>query len=226
MSALVALVPAGGSGSRLGAGTPKQFLAVAGRPVLEWALAALLDLDPRRLVVAVPADRWATLRAAYASEPRLAFVIGGESRQESVARCFEAAPGAPDDLILVHDAARPATAGADLAAVLAAARACGAAVLGRSLSDTLKRVVAGAIVETVERHGLFRAETPQVFRRSIFAAALARAANEGFVATDESALVERLDGVSIRAVEAAHPNPKLTQPSDLPLLAALLAARR
>ena len=151
-------------------------------------------------------------------------VAGGATRQASVAACLAAAADRePAGLVAVHDGARPATARADLLAVLAAAERTGAAVLGRRLADTVKRLEAGRIVGTLDRTTLFRAETPQVFRHELLAAAFARAAAEGWEGTDEAALVERLGGVEIAAVEATRPNPKLTLPRDLPEVARLLA---
>jgi len=123
---------------------------------------------------------------------------------------------------VVHDGARPAVALDDIAATLEAARHADGAVLGRQLADTLKRLEGERIETTVDRHGLFRAETPQIFRRAIFARALAAAARDHFEGTDESSLVERLPGARILAVVAQHPNPKLTEPADRGLLERLL----
>ena len=223
MRRLLVLVPAGGAGERYGGAEPKQFAEVAGRPVLCWTLERLLSLDPDRVIVALPAGRELPLAAWGLPADRVAGVVGGPTRQASVAACLAAAPAhGASDLVAVHDGARPATARADLLAVLAAAERTGAAVLGRRLADTVKRLADGRIVGTVDREALFRAETPQVFRRDLLAAALARAAVEGWEGTDESALVERLGGVEIAAVEAGSPNPKLTVPGDLEELARLL----
>ncbi len=221
---LVALVPAAGRGERFGAATPKQLVRIAGRPSLTWTLERVLACGVDRLVVALPADPAAREGLELPDDPRLVTTAGGATRQESVAACLAAAPGEPSDLVLVHDGARPAVAVADVHATVEAAVETGAAVLGRPLGDTLKRVRTGRILETVERAGLFRAETPQVFRRELFERALAAARRDGFAGTDEASLVERLGGVEIRAVVARWPNPKLTEPGDLELLAALLAS--
>jgi 2-C-methyl-D-erythritol 4-phosphate cytidylyltransferase len=124
--------------------------------------------------------------------------------------------------MLVHDGARPATARADVEAVVAGAMASGAAILGRAVADTIKRVRQGEIVETVDRRELFRAETPQVARRDLLQAGLELAGREDRQETDEASLLERVPGCRIRAVEARFPNPKLTRAADLPLLEALL----
>ncbi len=219
---IIGLVPAAGRGDRFGGALPKQLLPVGGRPLLAWTLERLLAAGVERLTVALPAGLLDPLPAGLPSGENLVYVAGGSSRQESVARCLEASPGPPGGLVLVHDGARAAVAAADVRATIAAAAATGAAVLGRPLEDTLKRVAGGRLVATVDRRDLFRAETPQVFRRDLLERALALARADGFAGTDEASLVERLGDVPIAAVAAAHPNPKLTLPADLPLLAALL----
>ena len=95
-------------------------------------------------------------------------------------------------------------------------------MLGRGASDTLKLVEQGVIVGTVDRSRVFRAETPQVFRRELLERAIEAALAVGFTATDEASLVERFPGMRVLAVEAVAPNPKLTTPADLPLVRALL----
>ena len=111
----------------------------------------------------------------------------------------------------------------DLRRVVEAAASADGAVLGRMVSDTLKEVEDGWVVRTIQRTHLFRAETPQVFRRALLDQALERSREEGFVGTDEASVVERLQGVKIRALEAIGPNPKLTVAADLPLIETLLS---
>lgn len=221
-----ALVPAAGRGERFGGDTPKQFVAVGGRPLLEWTVARLLQAGAARVVVGLPADRVTWGRGgAWRDEPRVECVAGGATRHESVARCLSALGADGPEWVLVHDGARPAVALEDVRSTLAAAQRDGweGAVLGRAVSDTMKRVDAGgAIVDTADRERLFHAETPQVFRRAILSQALERAAREGFIGTDESSLVERLGGRRIAAVSARFPNPKLTAAGDLAVLERLL----
>jgi len=200
---------------------------VAGRPLLAWTVERLIFAGVELAAVAVPEERLGEARALGAGDPeawqRVVWTAGGDSRQASVEACLAVAAGGPDDLLLIHDGARPAFSTRDLDATVEAARAFGGAVLGRPVSDTLKEIGDGAVRSTVDRARLFRAETPQVFRRGDFERALAAAHAEGFVGTDEASLVERLGDVEIRAVAARDPNPKLTTPGDLPLLELLLS---
>jgi 2-C-methyl-D-erythritol 4-phosphate cytidylyltransferase len=215
------IVPAAGRGERFGGAEPKQFSEVAGRPVLAWTVERLLAAGASSLVAAVPAEHVDRARALINDE-RVLVVAGGGNRQESVEIALAACPADPDELVLVHDGARPAVAPEDVRACVAAAAGADGAVLGRPVSDTLKLVADGEIEATVDRSFLFRAETPQVFSRELLERALAEASETGFVGTDEASAVERLAGVRLAAVAARHPNPKLTAPSDLPLVAALL----
>jgi 2-C-methyl-D-erythritol 4-phosphate cytidylyltransferase len=220
---LRAIVAAAGEGSRYGPGVPKQLVEIAGRPMVEWSVECLSMLADE-VVVAVPAKLLEAFEARFAGRPRVRCLAGGSTRSESVRRALAATGGDDDDLVAVHDAARPALAAEDYARVVEAARRHGAAVLGRPLSDTLKRSDGEWIESTVDRASLFRAETPQVFRCGILRDAFARFPDSG--ATDESALVEALGSVRIAAVVASRPNPKLTVPGDLPILEALLAGSR
>lgn len=215
------LVPAAGRGERFGGETPKQFLEVAGRPVLAWTVERLLAARVTTLTIAVPAEQIDRARALV-DDSRVLFVAGADSRQGSVQVCLAACPADPEELVLVHDGARPAVASEDVAACIAALESYDGAVLGRPVSDTLKLVTTGEIQSTVDRSFLFRAETPQVFSRELLERALAEGDAAGFFGTDEASAVELLAGVRLAAVTARHPNPKLTTQSDLAFVGALL----
>lgn len=215
------LVPAAGSGQRFGGDTPKQFIEIAGRPLLAWTVERLVAAGVTSLTIAVPAEQ-IDLARAIVDDERVLFVAGADTRQGSVQVCLAGCPADPDELVLVHDGARPAVASDDVAACIAAVGTHDGAVLGRSVSDTLKLVTGGEIQSTVDRSFLFRAETPQVFPRELLERALTEGDAAGFVGTDEASAVERLPGVRLAAVEARHPNPKLTNPSDLALVRSLL----
>jgi 2-C-methyl-D-erythritol 2,4-cyclodiphosphate synthase/2-C-methyl-D-erythritol 4-phosphate cytidylyltransferase len=230
MPPFFALVPAAGYGRRFGASRPKQFLLLHGRPLLAWTLDALAKAEPRQIVLALPPDALEQGRDLLASCPQsqaeVVVVSGGKHRQESVRLCLEACGAGADDLVLVHDGARPLVALEDVEETLIRAATSDGAVLGRRVTDTLKRVAAGELQSEADRRGLFRAETPQVFRRRVLEAAYARVGEHGSGATDEAGLVALLEGLSIVAVEATRPNPKITAPGDLVLAEALLGAAR
>ncbi len=219
-----AVVPAAGRGLRFGGTLSKQFESIAGRPLLSWTVERLLAAGVDSVTVALPPDV-AAAPPDWLADARVRTVPGGDSRQESVTAALAASPALGGDLVLVHDGARPALAAEDLDAVCQAALSADGAVLGRGVSDTLKLLEQGVIVGTVDRRRIFRAETPQVFRRSLLEQAIEAAMAVGFVGTDEASLVERLPGARVLAVEATRPNPKLTTAVDLPLVRMLLAER-
>jgi len=224
-----ALVPAAGSGRRFGGGVPKQYLLAAGKPLIEHALDALLShpgVDG--VVVALAAGDalwpgWATLHG----KPVVACVGGGE-RADSVLAALHALPFgvANDELVLVHDAARPNLQAGDISKLVeaASARADGA-ILAAPVRDTLKRGDADArIAATEPRNGLWRALTPQAFRRKLLQRALESAQADGMLVTDEAMAVERL-GLRPALVEGREDNIKVTTPADLALAEFLLGRR-
>jgi 2-C-methyl-D-erythritol 4-phosphate cytidylyltransferase / 2-C-methyl-D-erythritol 2,4-cyclodiphosphate synthase len=218
------VTPAAGRGSRMaGAGVAKQYLPLAGRTVLEHALAPFLA-DPacQGVVVALAADdrHFATL--AIARDPRLSTVTGGAARRDSVAAgvaWLRQRLGTADPWVLVHDAARPCLPRADLARLLAALPAAAdGALLALRIVDTVKRGDAsGRVAATVPREALWRAQTPQAFRLASLAAALAAEPQ----ATDEASAVEAL-GLRPRLVPGSAANIKITEPEDLALAGRLL----
>ncbi len=212
------LLVAAGTGSRLGAETPKQFLAIAGRPVIRHCaerLAAEVDLIQ-------PVGDAAPIAAALAGLAHLPVVPGGATRQDSVRAGLEAlAPHAPE-VVLVHDAARPYVPPGTVAALLAALQQVPGAIPAVPVADTLKRGGAdGRIVETVPRAGLFRAQTPQGFAFPLLLA-LHRAAPAG--ATDDAAILEAA-GHAVALVAGDEQNIKLTYKEDLVRLENVLAGR-
>jgi len=219
-------MPAAGHGRRMGAAaTPKQYLGLAGRTVLEHSLAPFLA-DPacRGVVVAIASGDATFGTLAVAAEPRVTTVTGGAERRDSVVAGLEGLAGraGEDDWVLVHDAARPCLPAADLAALLEAlARAPAGALLAVPVVDTLKRDDgAGAVEATVPRTGLWRAQTPQAFRLGRLREALARHPT----ATDEASAVEAL-GDRPRLVAGSPDNLKVTAPADLVQAERLLGGR-
>jgi 2-C-methyl-D-erythritol 2,4-cyclodiphosphate synthase/2-C-methyl-D-erythritol 4-phosphate cytidylyltransferase len=237
-----AVVPAAGRGLRFdptNLNGPKQYAPLAGATVLEWSVAALIA-DPRveGIVVAVAADdgRWSEIADAMlpAAKFKIRSTLGGSSRAESVLNALHAlaTQADPEDWVLVHDAARPCLTSEDLAELIDVVQGDPApiqdatlplngAVLSCPIVDTVRRERGGAI-ETVDREGLWRALTPQVFRLGQLRQALSDALRSGATVTDEAQAMERL-GFPARLVRGSAFNIKVTTPKDLTLAESILA---
>jgi len=225
---VAALVLAAGRGERFGAAVPKAFLSLGGRPLLVRAIEALAARPEIEVIVPVlPAadfGRWHALERNFSGAEKLAEpVAGGAERQDSMRAGLATLPPAVE-WVAVHDAARPLLRAEDVGRVLAEAARTGAALLAVPVRDTLKRVRAGRIEATLERAETWAAQTPQVFRASLLREALAKAATDGFVGTDDAQLVERL-GVPVAVVEGDVRNLKITWPEDLELAEAIWRQR-
>ncbi len=203
---VAAILLAGGTGSRFGAETPKQFLLLAGAPVLRHAAAALLDAGGPLQPVGDPA-RVAAALAPLAHRP---VVPGGETRQDSVRAGLAALAADAPELVLIHDGARPLIPPDTIPALLAALETADGAIPAVAVADTLKRVADGRITATVPREGLFRAQTPQAFRYATLVAAHV-AAPPGL--TDDAAVLEAA-GRAVAVVSGSEDNIKLTYPED------------
>lgn len=209
------LVPAGGIGARLGRRTPKQFLPLGREPILAATLRHFRR-HPRvgAIVVAAPAAHVErTRRVLRGAGAPLTVVTGGATRQESVWSALQAAP-ASAAVILVHDAVRPFVTRALIDALVAAAERDGAAICGLPITETVKRVRGDVVEATLDRDGLWSVQTPQAFRTAILREAHDKARRDGFVATDEAMLVERL-GHRVRMVPGLADNVKITTADDL-----------
>ncbi|MFC3813921.1 2-C-methyl-D-erythritol 4-phosphate cytidylyltransferase [Lysobacter sp. GCM10012299] len=224
-----AVIPAAGRGSRFGGETPKQYLEIAGRPLIAHALDALLS-HPRVAGAMVALSKNDALWPGWANlhgKPVLRCVGGGE-RADSVLAALQALPAdvGDDTLVLVHDAARPNLRSEDLDRLIAAASAhADGAILGAPVRDTLKRADAAAhIAATEPRERLWRAFTPQAFRRGALTAALEQAQAAGIVVTDEAMAMERT-GAHPALVEGREDNLKVTTPADLALASYLISNR-
>jgi 2-C-methyl-D-erythritol 4-phosphate cytidylyltransferase len=200
----------------MGSRQPKQYLSLAGRPLLVhtlWALRRCPALDG--VVLAVPADRIAATRRVLSRHrvEVLDVLAGGPSRQESVWRGLEAVPAGPR-WIVVHDGVRPFITGDLVERLLAAARRWGAATCGLQVRETVKRVTDGMVQSTVDREGLWLVQTPQAFSRDLLCEAHEKARRDGFTGTDDAMLVERL-GARVAMVPGLPHNVKITTPEDL-----------
>jgi 2-C-methyl-D-erythritol 4-phosphate cytidylyltransferase/2-C-methyl-D-erythritol 2,4-cyclodiphosphate synthase len=213
---IAAILVAAGSGSRFGADTPKQFLPLAGRPVIRHAAESLAT----HVSHLQPVGDAAPIEAALAGLTHLPTVPGGASRQDSVRAGLEVlVPHAPD-VVLVHDAARPCIPPGTVPALLAALERHPGAIPALPVADTLKRGRDGVILATVPRDGLYRAQTPQAFRFDALLAAH-RAGFQG--ATDDASLLEAA-GQAVALVPGGDDNIKLTYPEDLARLERIMAA--
>lgn len=218
-----ALIPAAGTGARMGTGgTPKQYALLGRKTMLEHALAAVLA-DPRverAFAIVAPDDgRWSALDPGA----RVTFLpVGGNSRAASVRNGLLAVADryGADDRVLVHDAARPCLGIAELARLIDVVGADGdGGLLAISLTDTLKRAAAGRVAATLDRATLWRAQTPQLFPFGALRSALSTAAADDV--TDEASAMERA-GHAPRLVEGAPSNLKVTTAEDMLLARAIL----
>ena len=223
MSRHFALVPAAGSGARFGAETPKQYLPLAGRPLIYHTLAALCRCARIEAVWVVlsPGDKWWSDGDWSDLGDKLCVVrCGGATRAESVTNGLGALAGSlsSEDWVLVHDAARPCLATADLDRLLAElADDPVGGLLASPVRDTLKRTdSAERVVTTVDRSRLWHALTPQMFRLGMLYDALSAALERGLLVTDEAAAMEAAD-FAPRLVAGRADNIKITCPEDLAL---------
>jgi 2-C-methyl-D-erythritol 4-phosphate cytidylyltransferase len=224
---VAALIPAAGSGRRMGCGVEKQFLQLGGKPLLAHTLARFeATAAITRIVIIVPPGREKYCRQEIVQPAGFRkvshIVAGAETRQRSVTKGFRCLSG-DVDVVVVHDGARPFVTPTLIQSAIAAAARDGSAIVAIPESDTLKRVAAdGTVVETLDRRYLWRAQTPQAFRREILRDALVHAERHHLDATDEAALVECLPH-PVRIISGSTWNFKITSPDDLRLAELLLA---
>jgi 2-C-methyl-D-erythritol 4-phosphate cytidylyltransferase len=198
---VVGIVPAGGSGERLGVDRPKAFVVCAGRPLLEWSIEVLSAICDRVIV------------AAPAGYLRPGWVVGGTSRSASVRNALDAAPEART--VVVHDAARPLVTRELVESCLASLMGVDGAIAAATVNDTIKQTYPDGTVErTLDRSRLWAVQTPQVFRADVLRRALAIDDELLAAATDDASLVEAAGG-SVRVVEAPPDNLKVTTAVDL-----------
>jgi 2-C-methyl-D-erythritol 4-phosphate cytidylyltransferase len=218
------ILPAAGMGTRMAATQPKQFLTLAGVPILIHSLRAFAAVERvAEIVVAVRSNEIQRLReqiAEYGLTDRVRIVEGGDTRQDSVGNALAAIPAAEDDVVLVHDAVRPLIDPATIDRTIDAVLLHNAAIVGLPAIDTIKQVertAHGAIITaTIPREYIVQAQTPQGFRYGLLKRAYAEAAADGFVGTDEASLIER-SGAPVAVVPGSQVNLKITQPGDIEL---------
>lgn len=221
MSAPSAIIAAGGSGSRSGSSTLKQFRALRGKTVLEWSVDVLSDSGCAPILIAVPGEHRKDVQSHLGE--RVTVVDGGRTRQLSVANCLAEVAS---DIVLIHDGARPLITSELVRSALDALGDRDGVVVAMPMDETLKSVRGGGVVETVDREELWRVQTPQVFRTVALRKAHEAAAAEGLTdAVDDAALVERAGG-SVGVVAGSRWNLKITVAEDFALAEALMELRR
>lgn len=226
MSSVWAVVPAAGSGRRMAAEVPKQYLKLNGVPILEHTLRALLACPDIRGVVVVldPSDRRADAIPSL-SDPRVTTASGGAERADSVLAGLEAitAEAGVKDWVLVHDAARPCISVTTLRALITSCLSEGVGgVMAQASVDTLKHVSDdNRVVETLDRKVIWRAQTPQMFKLTELTSALSSAIASEAAITDESMAME-LAGYPVSILEGPSTNIKITVPGDLEIAEIIL----
>lgn len=223
------ILPAAGLGTRMApvsaAGhPPKQFLELAGQPILILSVRAFLQVSAvTHIFVAARAAEMSRVQEQlqkHGLTSRISLVEGGDTRQQSVRNALEQIPAGEDDIVLVHDAVRPLIEPALIERTIAAVQKHHAAIVAMPAIDTIKQVertADGAIItSTIPRERIVMAQTPQGFRYSLLRRAMASAEEAGFTGTDEASLAERM-GVEVAVVPGSPRNFKITQPADLAL---------
>ncbi len=222
------IIPAAGSGRRMGLSIPKQFQEVAGVPLLVHTVKAFQAVPAvQEIILVVPPahiDFVRDLLIKYRLLQVSAVVPGGARRQDSVKAGLHAV-SAEIEVVIVHDGARPLVSPGLISACIAAAHEHGAAMVAVPVKDTLKAVTnEGWVEKTVDRTGLWQAQTPQAVRADLLREAFRFADDTGFSGTDEASLLEHL-GHPVRVVSGAETNIKVTRPDDLQMVRALLGSK-
>ena len=221
-----AIIAAAGLGKRMGAGRPKQYMEIGGKPIICHTLDRFLKAPSiESVVVVVEPDRVEAVRReiieGYGFPKAWQVVAGGSVRQESVANGLAGIP-ADCDVIAVHDGVRPFVTSEAIEESVKLAAAEGACIVATQVKDTIKSVDGHGMVDfTVDRSVLWGAKTPQTFRASLLREAFRKAGEDNFLGTDEASLVERT-GIPVKIVEGDDRNIKITTPSDLIVAEAIL----
>lgn len=221
------IVPAAGKGDRMGISTPKQYLPLHGKPIIEHSLNALFEYSQfEKIVVVINSDDnlWSTL--PFHQHPKIIATVGGKERCHSVLNGLYALESLadPNDWILVHDAARPCLRATDIERLVGEVgdHPVGG-LLGVPMTDTVKRVASnGYVIATIDRRELWQAYSPQLFRYAVLKDALKQAVNSNHLITDEASAIE-LSGAKSLMVEGRRDNIKITNPEDLILAASYLS---
>ena len=221
----IAIIAAAGAGTRMASDRPKQFLLLAGTPVIFHTLKVFEQCDSiDEVIVVLPAEESAGFlsQAGKFGVRKVARVVpGGTTRADSVKRGLMAIRSATAEIVVVHDGVRPFVTVEEIDATVAAAKSDGAAILVAPVTDTIKHISDGTVEKTLDRGALRRALTPQCFQYEVLRHAYQHADVNDPSLTDESALVEQL-GKRVSIVEGSARNIKITTAEDLAIAEALL----
>ncbi|ADU14510.1 bifunctional 2-C-methyl-D-erythritol 4-phosphate cytidylyltransferase/2-C-methyl-D-erythritol 2,4-cyclodiphosphate synthase [Asticcacaulis excentricus] len=219
-----AIIVAGGSGLR--SGGKKQWMPLRGKPVLNWSIEAFARAGAADIVVVVPRDDLDHATLTLQGLERVRVVPGGATRALSVQTGLSALheTAAPDDLVLIHDAARPLLTVDLIETLLTRLQTARAAILAVPVTDSLKRAEDSRIIDAPSRNGLWRAQTPQAFRLRDIADAYAQWT--GAVEATDEAMVAAAAGISVEIVEGEQRLQKLTYPEDFAVLEAFMPAQQ
>ena len=220
-----AIIAAAGTGARMASDRPKQFLLLAGTPIIFRTLKPFEQCESiQEVIVVLPAEESGAFLALAGKQGlrKLSRVVpGGATRADSVKRGLNAIRSASAGIVAVHDGVRPFVTAEEIDSVVAAAESDGAAILVAPITDTIKQVGEHSVVRTLDRQELRRALTPQCFRYELLRKAYENADVNDPALTDDSALLERI-GARVTAVTGSARNIKITTPEDLLLAEALL----
>jgi len=221
----VAIIAAAGQGTRMGGKRAKQFLELAGIPIIIHTLQAFETCEAIQEIILVLPEAdvrgFSAVARSYKLEKVRAVVPGGVTRASSVLNGLKAVTANDSDIVVVHDGSRPLVTSAEITRTVQAAEIGGAAILVAPIVDTVKEVRDGTVTRTLPREQMRRALTPQCFRYGILRQAYEQVDALDPALTDESSLVERL-GVAITVVEGSSRNIKVTRPKDLVIAEALI----
>ncbi|WYP26676.1 2-C-methyl-D-erythritol 4-phosphate cytidylyltransferase [Alkalihalobacillus sp. FSL W8-0930] len=222
------VIPAAGQGKRMKAGKNKQFIEVNQTPLIAYTLQVFEEDEQCKQIILVAneyeIEAMQDIVRAYNIQKVTRIAVGGMERQQSVYEGLKQLSG-PDEIVMVHDGARPFIRESIIHELVKATSKDGGAVVGVRMKDTVKRVSQNAIVETIDRSELWAVQTPQAFWRDSLLDGHKRAEEEGFVATDDASIMEWV-GSKIVMVEGDYSNLKITTPEDLLMAEAILRKRR
>lgn len=227
MNELSVIIPAAGSGVRMGSNIPKPFIKIGGKPILEHTIDRFLEVENviQILIATSPEylDEISSMTSGLSDQVSFQVVEGGEERQFSIYNALQyVSPKA--ELIAVHDAVRPFVRPNLIRRCCEVAQQYGGAILGVPAKDTIKKVNEDVVItETPNRSFLWQAQTPQIFQKQLLMKAYGSAIQNEFIGTDDASLVERIGG-KVKMVEGDRENLKITFPIDLKVAEIILEA--